>query len=191
MRLRCLNTQSRRASRGCGGRPPPSFADRGEVWAPPDGRDVLIISLTGMEQSLGAVLVIVLHQSLTHLGEGGASLLVLMAKSRHKKPENVRRYFHTSAEAIAEVTSLLAPSDGRRRVRRYPACRRCREGERGASLGARGRQCAGAPPGGCRPLVSRRRECSSLAVAQPVGDVGDDGRVDVLRSSVVGGGGWS
>lgn len=34
-------------------------------------------------------------------------------------------------------------------VRRYPACRRCREGERGTSLGARGRQCAGAPPGGC------------------------------------------
>jgi hypothetical protein len=33
---------------------------------------------------------------------------MLMAKSRHKKPENVRKYFHPSAEAIAEVTSLLA-----------------------------------------------------------------------------------
>jgi hypothetical protein len=54
------------------------------------------------------------HSGLTHLGEGGASLLMLMAKSRHKKPENVRRYFHPSAEAIAEITSLLAPSDGRR-----------------------------------------------------------------------------
>ncbi len=54
------------------------------------------------------------HSGLTHLSEGGASLLMLMAKSRHKKPENVRRYFHPSAEAIAEVTSLLAPSDGRR-----------------------------------------------------------------------------
>ncbi len=30
------------------------------------------------------------HSGLTHLGEGGASLLMLMAKSRHKKAENVR-----------------------------------------------------------------------------------------------------
>jgi integrase/recombinase XerC len=49
------------------------------------------------------------HTGLTHLGETGASLPMLMAKSRHKKPENLRRYFHPSAEAIAEVTSLLAP----------------------------------------------------------------------------------
>lgn len=48
------------------------------------------------------------HSSLTHLGEQGASLLTLMAKSRHKKPENVRRYFKPSPEAIAELTSLLA-----------------------------------------------------------------------------------
>ncbi|WP_330289201.1 tyrosine-type recombinase/integrase [Streptomyces sp. NBC_00576] len=54
------------------------------------------------------------HSGLTHLGEAGASLPMLMAKSRHKKPENVRRYFHPSAEAIAEVTSLLAPGDARR-----------------------------------------------------------------------------
>ena len=51
------------------------------------------------------------HTSLTHLGEQGASLLMLMAKSRHKKPENVRRYFKPSREAIAELTSLLAPGD--------------------------------------------------------------------------------
>jgi hypothetical protein len=31
------------------------------------------------------------NSGLTHLGEAGASLLMLMAKSRHKKPENVRR----------------------------------------------------------------------------------------------------
>jgi len=37
-----------------------------------------------------------------------------MATSRHTKPENVREYFHPSAEAIAEVTSLLAPDDTRR-----------------------------------------------------------------------------
>lgn len=53
------------------------------------------------------------HSALTRLGEQGASLLMLMAKSRHKKPENVRRYFKPSAEAIAEVTSLLAPGDAR------------------------------------------------------------------------------
>ncbi|MBL1119713.1 site-specific integrase [Streptomyces sp. 110] len=54
------------------------------------------------------------HSGLTYLGEAGASLPMLMAKSRHKKPENVRKYFHPSAEAIAEVTSLLAPDDSRR-----------------------------------------------------------------------------
>jgi len=43
------------------------------------------------------------HSALTHLGEQGASLLMLMAKSRHKKPENVRRYFKTSPEAISEL----------------------------------------------------------------------------------------
>lgn len=31
------------------------------------------------------------HTALTHLGEQGGSLLMLMAKSRHKKPENARR----------------------------------------------------------------------------------------------------
>lgn len=54
------------------------------------------------------------RSSLTHLGEAGASELMLMARSRHKKPENVPRYLHPSAEPIAEVTSLLAPGDGRR-----------------------------------------------------------------------------
>ncbi len=54
------------------------------------------------------------HSGLTHLGEAGASLLMLMATSRHKKPENVRKCFHPSPEAIAEVTSLIAPGDSRR-----------------------------------------------------------------------------
>ncbi|MDI9885834.1 site-specific integrase [Streptomyces sp. HNM0645] len=54
------------------------------------------------------------HSALTHLGEQGASLLMLMAKSRHRKPENLRRYFKPSAQAISEVTSLLAPGDARR-----------------------------------------------------------------------------
>ncbi|ONK14326.1 Site-specific recombinase XerD [Streptomyces sp. MP131-18] len=54
------------------------------------------------------------HSALTHLGEQGASLLMLMAKSRHKKPENIRRCFKPSPEAIAELTSLLAPGGGMR-----------------------------------------------------------------------------
>ncbi|MEV7969183.1 hypothetical protein AB0O34_24795 [Sphaerisporangium sp. NPDC088356] len=54
------------------------------------------------------------HFPLTPLGEAGASLLMLMAKSRHKKPEYVRRYFKPSPEAIAELTSLLAPGESRR-----------------------------------------------------------------------------
>lgn len=53
------------------------------------------------------------HSSLTHLGERGAFGLMLMAKSWDKKAENIRRYFKPSAEAIAAVTSLLAPGDNR------------------------------------------------------------------------------
>lgn len=54
------------------------------------------------------------HSALAHLGEQGASLLMPMAKSRHKKPENVRRYFKPSPEAISELTGLPAPGDARR-----------------------------------------------------------------------------
>ncbi|GGU62555.1 hypothetical protein GCM10010259_61490 [Streptomyces daghestanicus] len=54
------------------------------------------------------------HSCFTHLGKAGARLPMLMAKTRHKKPKNVWRYFQPSAEAIAEVTSLLAPGDSRR-----------------------------------------------------------------------------
>ncbi|MEV5249889.1 hypothetical protein [Streptomyces werraensis] len=37
--------------------------NRGEIWALPDGRNVLLISLTGLEEAYGAVLGIVLHDS--------------------------------------------------------------------------------------------------------------------------------
>jgi hypothetical protein len=37
----------------------------------------------------------------------------MVAKSGHKKPENVRRYFKPSPAAISELTSLLAPGDAR------------------------------------------------------------------------------
>jgi integrase/recombinase XerC len=54
------------------------------------------------------------HSSLPHLGEQSASELMLMAKSRHKKADSVRRYFKPSTEAIASVTGLPAPGDARR-----------------------------------------------------------------------------
>lgn len=59
------------------------------------------------------------HSSLTHLGEQGASLLMLMAKSRHKKPENLRRYFKPSLEAdlCAVVVRRSPDRDGRFRGR--------------------------------------------------------------------------
>ncbi|MFE7040516.1 hypothetical protein ACFU9X_13990 [Streptomyces atratus] len=44
----------------------------------------------------------------------GASLLMLMAKSGHKKTESVRRYFKPSPEATAKLTGPLAPGDARR-----------------------------------------------------------------------------
>jgi len=44
------------------------------------------------------------------------SLLMLMpmAKSRHRKPENVRRYFRPSPRRLTDITSLLAPGDSSR-----------------------------------------------------------------------------
>lgn len=54
------------------------------------------------------------HPGLTHLGEQGASLLMVTAKSRHRKAENVRCHFKSSPNAVAELTSLLAPGDTRR-----------------------------------------------------------------------------
>ncbi|MEU4711675.1 tyrosine-type recombinase/integrase [Nocardia salmonicida] len=49
------------------------------------------------------------HSGLTHLGESGASLLELMAKSRHRKAENLRRYFKPSPQAMRERTRLISP----------------------------------------------------------------------------------
>lgn len=54
------------------------------------------------------------HSGLTHLGQAGESLLMPMPKSRHRKAENLQRYFHLTPEAIAELTGLLAPGDHRR-----------------------------------------------------------------------------
>ncbi|WP_206539010.1 hypothetical protein [Nocardiopsis xinjiangensis] len=54
------------------------------------------------------------HCGLTCLVEAGSGLVVFMVESRHERPENVRKYFHLSVEAVAEVISLLA-SEGSRR----------------------------------------------------------------------------
>lgn len=40
--------------------------------------------------------------------------MLMAARSRYKKPENVRRYSKPSPEAIAELTSLLAPGGSNR-----------------------------------------------------------------------------
>jgi hypothetical protein len=56
------------------------------------------------------------HSGLTHLGESGASLLELMAKSRHRKAENLRRYFKPSPQAMRNLTSLLGPGTDRQHL---------------------------------------------------------------------------
>ena len=81
------------------------------------------------------------HSVLAHLGETGASLLILTAKSRHGKPENLRRDFKPSADAIAELTSLLAPGSTRRR----PAGSGGRPGTVSGSHRRRGRPGADGP----------------------------------------------
>lgn len=50
------------------------------------------------------------HSARTHLGESGVSLLLFMAKSRHKKEQHARRYLKPSAAVMAEVTAVLGPA---------------------------------------------------------------------------------
>ena len=47
------------------------------------------------------------HSSLTHLGETGASTILLQAKSRHQDPRTLARYTKPGIEAIAELTSTF------------------------------------------------------------------------------------
>lgn len=55
------------------------------------------------------------HSALTHLGRTpGVNLLLLMAKSRHRKADSLRMYFHPTGEDIAALTAHLAPGDTRR-----------------------------------------------------------------------------
>ena len=55
------------------------------------------------------------HSALTHLGRTpGVNLLLLMAKSRHRKADSLRVYFHPTGEDIAALTAFLAPGDARR-----------------------------------------------------------------------------
>ena len=46
---------------------------------------------------------------IAHLGEAGASLPLLMAKSRHRKLETVRIYVRPGAASLGELTALLGP----------------------------------------------------------------------------------
>lgn len=55
------------------------------------------------------------HCGLIHLGESGTGLLEPMAKSRHRKAENLRRYFKPSPQAMRDLTALLGPGADRRR----------------------------------------------------------------------------
>ena len=54
------------------------------------------------------------HSSLTHLGEAGASTILLQAKSRHQDPRTLAIYTKPGNEAIAQLTSAF---DKQRRSR--------------------------------------------------------------------------
>ena len=47
------------------------------------------------------------HSSLTHLGEKGASTILLQAKSRHQNPRTLAIYTKRGNEAIAHLTSAF------------------------------------------------------------------------------------
>ncbi|MEV6324007.1 site-specific integrase [Nocardia sp. NPDC051787] len=76
-------------------------------------RDLLDAATATDEPGTGWDLHELRHSGLTHLGESGASLLELMAKSRHRKAENLRRYFKPSPQAMRELTSLIGPGTSR------------------------------------------------------------------------------
>lgn len=49
------------------------------------------------------------HSALTHLGEAGAGVPLLQAKSRHRKFESLQPYVRPGATAMSDLTSLLGP----------------------------------------------------------------------------------
>ena len=59
------------------------------------------------EESGGWTLHQLRHSSLTHLGEAGASTILLQAKSRHQDPRTLAIYTKPANEAIAELTSTF------------------------------------------------------------------------------------
>ncbi|WP_431939184.1 hypothetical protein [Nocardia grenadensis] len=54
-----------------------------------------------------------LHEAATAVGGPGTGW-DLMAKSRHRKAENLRRYFKPSPQAMRDLTALLGPDTNRR-----------------------------------------------------------------------------
>ena len=59
------------------------------------------------EESGGWTLHQLRHSSLTHLGEAGASTILLQAKSRHQDPRTLAIYTKPGNEAIAELTATF------------------------------------------------------------------------------------
>ena len=59
------------------------------------------------EASGGLTLHQLRHSSLTHLGEQGASTILLQAKSRHQDPRTLAIYTKPGNEAIAQLTSTF------------------------------------------------------------------------------------
>ncbi|MEW2250550.1 MULTISPECIES: hypothetical protein [unclassified Streptomyces] len=90
---------------------------RGEIWALPDGRDVLIVSLTGLEEAYGAVLAIVLHPSGRYPDTAmsvvvndpipATAVAVNLQQLRSTRFEGATRRGQVPAEAMARVDQAL------------------------------------------------------------------------------------
>ncbi|WP_232542225.1 site-specific integrase [Nocardia bovistercoris] len=113
----CFPTSTARIrGRDCSTAPTKPLPDTGLARLSYDqARDLLDVATATEGPGTGWDLHELRHSGLTHLGESGASLLELMAKSRHRKPENLRRYFKPSPQAMRDLTSLLGPRADRHR----------------------------------------------------------------------------
>jgi integrase len=89
-----------------------------------DRARVLFKKHTATAASSGLELHQLRHSAATHLGDQKVPLQLIMAKTRHKSPRTVMRYVQPGDEAVAEVTSLLAPAPAQPLTRdagfRYP-----------------------------------------------------------------------
>ena len=88
---------------------PPRCGPGGRVCLSYDRPAALLDQVTTDEHAGGWNLHDLRHSALTHLGEGGASLPRLMAKSQHRKIETVRTYVRPGIASLDELTALLGP----------------------------------------------------------------------------------